>query len=243
MVCDELNAQLGAYLDRELEDGLAAQVERHLAACADCREREERLRALRRAIRVHLPVFQAPAELTERIRSGFRAQGVALPLRRIQPWKWVAAAAAAILVLTTWRVTTIRGAGEGVGLPQEMVASHVRSLMADHLTDVASSDHHTVRPWFDGRLDYAPPVADLAAAGYPLRGGRLDYLDGRSVAALVYGAGLHVIYLFVWPSPGVRAGPVQLTTRQGYNLVHWTDRKSTRLNSSHIQKSRMPSSA
>ena len=106
------------------------------------------------------------------------------------------------------------------GLTEQVVAGHLRALQPGHLEDVASEDHHTVRPWFDGKLDFAPPVKDLAAARFPLIGGRLDYLDGRPVAALLYQRGKHIINLFVWPGTGDT--PPQIDERQGYNIVHWS---------------------
>src|SRR5262249_992225 len=111
----------------------------------------------------------------------------------------------------------------GVDISEQVAESHVRSLMADHLTDVASTDHHTVKPWFAGRLDFSPPVYDLAAQGFPIVGRRVDCLAGRQVAAVVYRHGDHVINLYVWPAGARDAAPAPPGARQGYNVRHWTD--------------------
>jgi anti-sigma factor RsiW len=132
------------------------------------------------------------------------------------------AAAAVLSSAVTWWATS--GAGGSRGDPMgELVASHVRSLQVDHLTDIASSDRHAVKPWFAGKLDFTPPVADLAAEGYALRGGRLDYVDGRQVAALAYQRRQHVINLFVWPDAGGDEA-ARATQRAGFNVVAWRER-------------------
>jgi anti-sigma factor RsiW len=158
------------------------------------------------------------------VRGSLREAAKAPPTPRALPWRGLSLAAAlAVVVLLVgglWRGGLTPGADDT--LTGEVVASHVRSLMAAHLADVPSSDKHTVKPWFDGKLDFSPPVEDFAAEGFPLVGGRLDYLDNRPVAALVYMRQKHVINLFIWPVSGGSAPLTQPASRQGYNVFRWT---------------------
>ena len=141
------------------------------------------------------------------------------------PWSWLGVAAAIILAaIVGWNlVPRLQRPGDDRFLATQLIANHVRSLMANHLTDFASSDQHTVKPWLDAKLDFAPPVIDLSSEGFPLIGGRLDYLDNRPVAALIYQRRKHFINLFIWPVAADSAKTTKAVTRQGYQLLHWTD--------------------
>lgn len=218
MDCKDLQELLHRYVDGELAPDLRAEADTHLETCADCRRLVAEETAWQQAIHRAGTYYAAPDEVRRRIARLAGRPAFARPL-----WRgWAMAAALLLAVALSSGVTAYIVTGSGQEpLTQEIVASHVRSLMADHLTDVASSDQHTVKPWFHGRLDYAPPVADTSDAGFPLIGGRLDYIDHRPVAALVYRRNQHPINLFVFPSDEADSA-IRASVRNGYNIVHWT---------------------
>ncbi|HLW78215.1 MAG TPA: anti-sigma factor, partial [Terriglobia bacterium] len=239
-----------AYLDRELDLVRALEIEQHLDVCPACAQGYQNQQSLRSLVRERAPYFKSPAGLESRIRSRLSAAATqsgavtgepiesAQATKRFRPfgretvsptrwWAWAGMAAAlAIATIVVSVIVTRRSRPRGNDLlAEEVVSSHIRSLMANHLTDVGSSDQHTVKPWFAGKLDFSPPVVDLAPAGFPLIGGRLDYLGGRPVAALVYGRRKHLINVFIWPPgfPGGDSGPpAEAPAHQGYNVWHWT---------------------
>ena len=202
MSCEEALLWLDAYVDGELDLTQSLALERHLESCPQCARERQSLTALRGALRE----LYRPAPATLRLPRPRR-----FPLRALL-------AAAAILVVCLG-VVLVKNDSESL-LADEVVGDHVRSMMGQHLQDVASTDQHTVKPWFHGKLDYAPPVVDLKDVGFPLVGGRLDYLAAQTVAALVYQRRAHTINLFVWPATGSDGSPRSLT-RRGYNLVRW----------------------
>jgi len=228
MDCTHIRSLVSPYIDGELAAEKAAEVERHLESCEACRALIEGERRVSVAVRHHGERFRAPAHLKARVLSEVERrsrQSAWSDLRMLGlGWNPVALAASLLLTVAVSSGGTIaylgRDAAENKApLVQEVVSGQIRSLMADHLTDVASSDQHTVKPWFNGKLDFSPPVVDLASEGFPLVGGRLDYLDRRQVAALVYRHRQHVINLFVWPEAGEEAPRAQSV--QGYNLLYF----------------------
>lgn len=219
MTCDDVDRLGGAYLDGELDAAGAEALEAHLDACATCAERQRSREALSVTLR-SAPYFRAPAALVGRVQQGRRANRRSGGTSRMA---WTVAAAA-VLVAAVSIGTSNHGTGRSAdeAIAEAVLSSHLRSLMADHLVDVASSDRHTVKPWFAGRLDFSPMVVDLAADGFPLVGGRLDYVGGHPAAALVYRRRDHTINLFVWPTTAADAAPETRDDPRGYHAVHWT---------------------
>lgn len=253
MSCELTERYVPGYLDGELDLVRTIEVETHLEGCAECARELERLSALRAAMQRGSLAYVAPPGLRENIQAALRAATPAIaqapasspPIRTTAPYaerargawpafrllRWAGAfAVLALCVGLAWQLLpSLRNASGDQQLAAEVFSDHIRSLEASHLTDVPSTDQHTVKPWFDGKLDFSPPVEDLAADGFPLVGGRLDYLQGRQVAALIYQRRKHFINVFVWPdassptSSRAQASSAQtLAPRQGYNLIRWT---------------------
>jgi anti-sigma factor RsiW len=225
MNCQQAKPLLDPYADGELEAAAILNLEQHLQGCSACALAWSNLQSLKKTLKQEALYFTAPAELRERIKSGLPAPARAVPQRPVWNWNWLTAVtsgAAAVCLVLLLTVTQTRPSSEQQ-LAQEIVSSHIRSLMGTHVLDVASTDQHTVKPWFNGKLDFSPPVKDLAAREFPLVGGRLDYLGGRSVAALVFQRHKHIINLFVWPATAKDSKAASVTPSQGYHLIHWSE--------------------
>lgn len=224
MNCSDVLTHLHGYVDQELDLVRQVEIEGHLRSCDACARAYRAAMALRAALKSDDLYFKAPAHLERRIRMEVLRPEKTSWRPRLSALGWIGAAtaAAAVLVLGVLVGPTLQRPSPTERAAEDVVSAHVRSLQPGHLTDVASSEQHTVKPWFAGRLDFSPVVVDLADEGYPLVGGRLDYAAHRSVAALAYRRGAHLINLFVWPSTSPREAAETADVRQGYNLLHWT---------------------
>jgi anti-sigma factor (TIGR02949 family) len=223
MRCDEIRPRLDAYIDGELAEAERVQLRDHFADCPECGPQAAALERLRDGIRRSAPAYRAPEALRSQIRFALRREAAAsLRLARTAPG-WLAYAASILLAVAVGSGGTLLITGERQEdtVANELIDSHLRSLLGSHLTDVASSDRHTVKPWFAGRSDVSPPAVDLTPEGFPLVGGRLDLIAGKPVPALVYRRREHVINVFVLPSSRGDLGTS--LTRRGYSLRHWDE--------------------
>jgi anti-sigma factor RsiW len=229
MDCNDTRRFLETDADGELDLVRHLELEAHLKTCSDCARRADNIRARRSALREALPRFNAPPQLAAKIRAALENETPSASVIPPKPnrtfafsalWGSLGIAASvtvALLVGYSWGGSHAR---ENL-LIDEALSDHVRSLQANHLNDVASTDQHTVKPWFAGKIDFSPPVVDLASTGFPLTGGRLEQLGGRTVAALVFHRRQHPINLFIWPANGDAVGSHQ-TERNGYHTESWS---------------------
>lgn len=246
MVCDDNERLLHGYLDGELDLVRSLEVEEHLKTCSDCTQELRSQQTVRKAFRASALYERAPKGLQARIRAslateaGLQTEGSAEPKNAVDGGtrgnvvlmssprqrtilNWLAVAAMVLVAaIVGWRVLPFGRGPSGVEfLSQEVVASHIRSLQPGHLMDVQSTDQHTVKPWFNGKLDFSPAVKDFAQQGFPLIGGRLDYLEHRNVAALVYQRRQHLINVYEWPDETATDRPVRASSLDGYNMLVW----------------------
>ena len=223
MSCEQSQLQLHAYFDGELDAPAAAAFETHLESCTECRSALATEEALRKSITQANLYERAPAQLRTSIAAQLPQPVTVMSPRNVNPaWRWLAVAAS-ILFLSSlgWQLLPqFRTTNREPAIVAAAVDAHLRSLQQGHLADVQSTDQHTVKPWFDGKLDFAPPVRDLASDGFPLIGGRIDILEGKTVAALVYGRRKHIINVFIEPANSP-AQAEQSGTSQGYNWLTW----------------------
>jgi anti-sigma factor RsiW len=233
MDCSPIERLLDPYLDDELDPARAASVRTHLEGCCACRRVLDAMSSLRTTIRTEAPYHRAPPELAMRIREtvGRESQEAVhiAALRTHSPrwnrWFQLGAAVFAAVVVSTSATLLLTAPDPEWAIAEQVINGHARSALTGRPMEVASSDRHAVKPWLSSRLDFSPPVVDLTTAGFPLRGGRLDYAAGRPVAVLVYAHRQHVIDLYVWPGAKSRSGldRTRTFTRNGFNVVHWTD--------------------
>jgi len=226
MTCQESVRLLPGYFDSELDLVHTLEIEDHLRTCAACTSALEADRALRTTIARSNLRFSAPPNVVRNVRAeianSFPQEKSA---SRSWSWNWGFAATAAALIfcaVLTWKLLPANTPNNSGSIADQAIADHIRALMPGHLSDVESTDQHTVKPWFDGKLDFAPPVENFTAQGFPLIGGRLDYLDHHPAAALVYQRRKHFVSVFLLPATGEPDRAESKTTERGYNVISWT---------------------
>jgi anti-sigma factor RsiW len=222
MDCDEAEILLHALIDGELDAGHARDIETHIAGCPRCAASLAAYRQMSQSIAEADLRYTAPASLRRRIEASL-PQPKPAPSRRNVLRGFAMGSAVSALAATGLVAIVLRNDDEQ-RIMSEVVSAHLRSLQAGHLTDVISTDQHTVKPWFNGRLDVSPPVIDLTAQGFTLVGGRLDYVDVRAIGAVVYRRRQHVINLFVAQTPNIERRSAKTETVQGFNIRRWSER-------------------
>jgi anti-sigma factor RsiW len=226
MNCEEAEVLLHALIDGELDAGHAREVEAHIAGCPRCAAALSDYREISKAMASADVRYTAPPELRRRIEAALpqpQAQVVQMPSRRAVLRGFAMGSAVSAIAATGLFAIVVRN-DDMERIQSEVVSAHLRSLQAGHLIDVVSTDQHTVKPWFNGKLDVAPPVIDLTAQGFTLIGGRLDYVDARAIGAVVYRRRQHVINLFVAQTASTERRAAKIETVQGFNIRHWSDR-------------------
>jgi anti-sigma factor RsiW len=221
MTCDEAEILLHALIDGELDAGHAREVEEHIANCPRCAAQLRAYREMSKAVAGADLRYAAPPGLRRRIEASLPQ--MKMPNRRAV-LRGFAMGSAASAIAATGLVAIILRSDDEARIQSEVVSAHLRSLQAGHLTDVLSTDQHTVKPWFNGKIDVAPPVVDLTAQGFTLIGGRLDYVDTRPIGAIVYRRRSHVINLFVAQTASTERRAAKIEALQGFNIRHWSER-------------------
>ena len=214
--CADQELLLGGLVDNELDAANVAMVEAHVARCEGCREELERLQAVRNLLRREGVRHSAPDALKTRIAA--LPELAARPVNDNRAVRWLGPGLVGALAATLAMVTLLPPGADSV-VDQEIVSSHVRSLQPGHLTDVQTTNQHIVKPWFNGRIDFSPPVPELADAGFPLAGGRLDSINGKTVAAIVYHRRLHTVNLYVWPA---KDAAERSFVKDGFAVKEWS---------------------
>src|SRR5438105_5411544 len=214
--CPNQMILLGGLLDGELDAANTALVEAHVARCTGCREELERQQAVRNLIASNGVRYAAPEALQQRVAAAIPELS---PTRARRPMLgWLGPAVGGALAASLAMLLLVQPSQQA-GLEQQLISSHVRSLQPGHLTDVQTTNQHIVKPWFNGRIDFSPPVPELADQGFPLAGGRLDSIDGKTVAAIVYHRRLHTVNLFVWPAKDTTK---RSFVKDGFEVTEWS---------------------
>jgi anti-sigma factor RsiW len=220
MNCSSVEPLIEAALDGELDPGQQFQIREHLESCVSCSAAYRDLQQLRADIHSQATYYRAPEPLLERLRASIRAEHTPSVRRAKLPWQWIAIAASVLLAISIGAnlLLSKRQISENQLIAREVLSEHVRSMLTNHQVDVISSDRHTVKPWFGDKLDFSPDVKDLAAQGFLLTGGRVEYIHQRPVAALVFQRSKHVISLFTWPAD---SSVTAVRSQKGYHVVTW----------------------